>query len=100
MHFYNLHVIIYALCTLEDKGLKNNHPLSVPLPSTNPVKFYIQVVSWILVHPILGDTISHVVGAEEADVREVSLLRLKCSVAGLNVWAWWRLGRGYLGVFW
>ena len=91
---------------LEDHGLKNDHPLSVPLSSTDPIKFYrqdyhkslpnfpgrcvialgrhtnkffpsqfpitffryssIQVVSWILVHPILADAIYHVVGAKEA----------------------------------
>ena len=38
----NLRGIINALCALEDNGLKNDHPLSVPLPSTNPVKFYRQ----------------------------------------------------------
>ena len=38
----NLRGIINALCVLEDNGLKNDHPLSVPLPSTNPVKFYRQ----------------------------------------------------------
>ena len=93
----NMRVIIDALCVLEDNRLKKNHPLSVPLPRTNPVKFYrqnshkslpnfpgrcvvalvrntneffptclplivfkdsyIQVVSLILVHPILVDTI-------------------------------------------
>ena len=104
----NLRGILNALCALEDNGLKYNHPLSVPLPSTDPVKFYrqdyhkylpkfprrcaielgwhtnkfflprlpptvfsyffIQVVSCILVHPILVDTIYHVVGADEAGV--------------------------------
>ena len=58
----------------------------------------IQGVSWILVHPILVDTIYHVVGAEEADVWEVSLSRLKGGVAGIDAGAWQRLFRGYLGV--
>ena len=89
--------IVHALGALEYNGIKNNHPLSVPLPSTEPVKLYrqnshkylpnfpgrcvialgwqknkffpphltltvfryssIQVVSWILVHPILVDAI-------------------------------------------
>ena len=93
----NLRVIINNLCTLEDNGLKNDHPLSIPLSSIVPVNFYrqdyhrylpdfprrcvialgwhkntflpprlpltifhdspMQVVSWILVHPILVDTI-------------------------------------------
>ena len=93
----NLHGIINALCAWEDNGLKNDHPLGVPLPLTNPVKLYrqdsykslpgfpgrcvvslgwhtneffppclplnafrnsyIQVVSLVLVHPILVDTI-------------------------------------------
>ena len=97
----NLRGIINALYALEDNGFKNCRPLYVTLPSTNPVKFYIQdshkslpgfpgrcvlalgrhtteffpqclpltvfrnssihVVSWILVHPILVDTIYHVV---------------------------------------
>ena len=34
--------IINALCALEDNGLKNDHPLSVQLPSTNLIKFYRQ----------------------------------------------------------
>ena len=38
----NLHGIINALCAWEDNGLKNDHPLRVPLFSTNPVKFYRQ----------------------------------------------------------
>ena len=99
-----LHRIVNALGVLEDNGLKKNCPLSIPLPSTNPVKFYrhnsdnylpkfpgrcvialgqqtnnffplrllftvfryysIQVVSWILVHPILVDAIYNVVVAE------------------------------------
>ena len=36
----NLRGIINALCVVEDNGLKNNHPLTVPLPITKPVKFY------------------------------------------------------------
>ena len=39
------------------------------------------------------------VGGKETNVREVSLSRLKGGVVGLNAWVWWRLGRGYLGVF-
>ena len=35
-------VIVNALGMLEDNRLKNYHPLSVPLPSTDPVKFYRQ----------------------------------------------------------
>ena len=50
------------------------------------------MVSWILVHPILVDTIYHAVGAKEADVWEVYLLRMKGGIAGLNVWAWQRRG--------
>ena len=38
----NLRGIVNSLCALEDNGSKNNHPLRVPLPSTKPVKFYIQ----------------------------------------------------------
>ena len=38
----NLRGIINALCVLEDNGLKNDHPLRVPLTITNPVKFYRQ----------------------------------------------------------
>ena len=38
----NLHGIVDALCALEDNGLKNDHSLSVPLCSTDPVKFYRQ----------------------------------------------------------
>ena len=38
----DLCVIVNALVVLEDNGLKNNHPLSIPLPSTDPIKFYIQ----------------------------------------------------------
>ena len=38
----DLRGIVNALCTSEDKGLKNNHPFSAPLPSTDPVKFYRQ----------------------------------------------------------
>ena len=38
----NLRGNVNALCTLEDNGLKSDHPLSVPLPSTDPVKFYRQ----------------------------------------------------------
>ena len=34
--------IFNALGVLEDNGLKNDHPLSVLLPSTDPVKFYRQ----------------------------------------------------------
>ena len=40
--FSNLRKMINALCSLYDNGLKNDHPLRVPIPSTNPVKFYIQ----------------------------------------------------------
>ena len=36
----DLRGIVDALVALEDNGLKNNHPFGVPLPSTNPVKFY------------------------------------------------------------
>ena len=36
----NLRVIVNTLCVLEDNGFKKNHPLSVPLPITNPIKFY------------------------------------------------------------
>ena len=130
----NLRGINNALCVFEDNGLKNNHPLSIPLPSTDPVKFYrqdyhkyvpdfprrcvlalgwhtnkffplclllivfrdsfIQVVSCILVHPILVDSIYHIVGAKEVDVWEVSLFHLKVSIAGLDVWEWRRLLRG------
>ena len=35
-----LRVIVNALGALEDNGLENDHPLSVPLPSTDPIKFY------------------------------------------------------------
>ena len=38
----NLRKIINGLGELEDNRLKNDHPLCVPLPSTNFVKFYIQ----------------------------------------------------------
>ena len=38
----DLRVIVNALCTLEDNGSKNDHPLSVQLPSTDTVKFYRQ----------------------------------------------------------
>ena len=38
----DLRGIVNALCTLEDNGLKYNDPLIVPLPSTDPVKFYRQ----------------------------------------------------------
>ena len=38
----NLRVIINALCELEDNGFKNDHPLSIPLPSMNSIKFYRQ----------------------------------------------------------
>ena len=38
----NLRRIINALGALEDNVLKNDHPLSIPLPSMNPVKFYRQ----------------------------------------------------------
>ena len=37
----NLRVIFNALCLSEDNVLKNDHPLSVPLPGTYPVKLYI-----------------------------------------------------------
>ena len=117
--------------------MKKDHPLRVPIPSTDLVKFYrqdphksipdsprryvialgrhtnnffpphlplsvfcyssIQVVSLVLVHPILVDTIYHAFGAKEADVWEVSLLLLKGGVAGFNTWAWRRLGRGHQG---
>ena len=100
----DLRGIVNALGTLEDNGLLNNQPLNVPLPSTDPVKFYrknshkslpefsrrcvialgrqtkkffltrlpltvfryssMQVVSWILVHPILVDAILHLVVAK------------------------------------
>ena len=40
--FSNLRGIVNALCVLEDNGSKNYHPLSAPLPSTDPVNFYRQ----------------------------------------------------------
>ena len=36
----DLRRIINALCALEDNGLKNDHPLYIPLPSTQRVNFY------------------------------------------------------------
>ena len=50
-------------------------------------------------HPILVDAIQHVVVAKEADVWEVSLLRLKGGVAGLDAWVWRRHGWDHRGVF-
>ena len=38
----NLCGIVNALCALEDNRLKNYHPIIIPLPSTNHVKFYRQ----------------------------------------------------------
>ena len=38
----DLRGIVDALGVLEDNRLKKDHPLSVPLPSTYPVKFYRQ----------------------------------------------------------
>ena len=40
--FSNLRGIVNALCALEDNGLKKYHPLSVPLTSTETIKFYRQ----------------------------------------------------------
>ena len=34
--------ITSTLCALVDNGLKNYHPLSIPLPGTKPIKFYRQ----------------------------------------------------------
>ena len=38
----DLRQIVNVLFLLEDNGLKDNRPLSIPLLSTDPVKFYIQ----------------------------------------------------------
>ena len=38
----NLSGIVNDLCTLEDNVLKNDHPLSVTLTRTDPIKFYRQ----------------------------------------------------------
>ena len=44
------------------------------------------MVSRILMHPILVDTIYYVVGAKESDFQEFSLSRLKGRVSGLDAW--------------
>ena len=62
------------------------------LPLTVLRDYYIQVVSWILVHLILIDATNHVVSTKEVDVQEVSLARLESGVYGLDAWAWRRLG--------
>ena len=36
----DLRGIVNTLFALEDNGLENNHPFSVPIPSIDPVKFY------------------------------------------------------------
>ena len=42
-------------------------------------------------HLILVDPIDHVVGVEEADIREVSRVRLESVISGLDSWECQRL---------
>ena len=80
-------------------GWQTNKFFPPRLPLTIFRYSYIQVFSWILVHPILLDAIQHVFGFKYTDVWVVSLSLLKSCVPGLDAWEWRRRIWGHRGVF-
>ena len=85
--------IVNALGALVDNGLKNNHPFSVTIPSTDPVKFYIQYS-----HKSLPNFPGRCVVALSRDTNEFShcachllssaILSSKCSPGFLCTQSW------------